>query len=68
MAFSEKQRQVIYLAEPLFCVYNPDLPSGHPLGRAIVPTPRRIHFPSSVFPLRSLLTIMAFSQMDVVAS
>jgi hypothetical protein len=41
---------------------------GAPLGPPIVPPQGRIHFPTSVFPLRSLLTITAFSQMDVVAS
>jgi hypothetical protein len=32
VAFLEKNRRVRYLANPLICVYNPDSPSGPPLG------------------------------------
>ena len=49
-------------------VYNPDLPTGAPLGLNPSIPPAGFISNSSAFPLRSLLTIMAFSQMDVVAS
>jgi hypothetical protein len=32
VAFSEKNRRVRYLGNPLICVYNPDSPSGHAPG------------------------------------
>jgi hypothetical protein len=70
MVFSENQQQINDLAESLFRVYNPDFALVHPSGSILH---RSTSVPdsfskSSVFSLRSLLTIMAFSQMDVVAS
>jgi hypothetical protein len=65
---SENTRQINYLAGSLFCVYNPDLPSGPPLGLPSFHLRPDSFFSGSVFSLRSRLTIMLFSQMDVVAS
>jgi hypothetical protein len=53
MAFSEKHQQINELAEPLFCVCNPDSPSRHPprAQSSIVPPQCVILFQRfSVFP------------------
>jgi hypothetical protein len=48
---------------------NPDLPLGAPPSGSQSPSPCRIPFSDgSLFPLRSRHIIVAFSQMDVVAS
>jgi hypothetical protein len=63
------QAQIPTLADRSASRINPDLPSGlRPSGSHRSTSTPDSFFNNSVFPFRSLLTIMAFSQMDVVAS